>query len=103
MKITNQEITTLELLLNKLSQPQTWRGIVLALTGAGIALKPSQVAAITSVGLAVVGIINVIWKAPATHSDVAQAIQENNATQQNGVVGEPLILTQNIPEKSDKP
>jgi len=73
--------TFLAYLLDKLGQPQTWRGIILALTGAGIALKPTQIATITSVGLGIVGIINVIWKAPPSHADVAKAISDNNNKQ----------------------
>lgn len=40
-----------------LGEPSTWRGIALLLTAAGIQLSPDQVAAITSVGLAVTGFI----------------------------------------------
>lgn len=40
-----------------LGEPSTWRGIALLITAAGIQLSPDQVAAITSVGLAVTGFI----------------------------------------------
>lgn len=40
-----------------LGEPSTWRGIALLITAAGIQLSPDQIAAITSVGLAVTGFI----------------------------------------------
>lgn len=50
--------------LNRLAENSTWRGIILLLTAAGVAISPEQAAAITSAGLALVGLINVIRKAP---------------------------------------
>lgn len=48
-------------IFSRLAEPSTWRGIVALVTAAGIALSPEQVAAITSAGLAVVGIIGAFF------------------------------------------
>lgn len=44
-------------LLNRLKEPSSWRGIVLAVVAAGVALKPDQIETVVSVGLAVAGAI----------------------------------------------
>jgi hypothetical protein len=46
-------------LLARLGEASTYRGIFALLTAFGIAMKPEQAAAITSVGLALIGAINV--------------------------------------------
>ena len=48
--------------LARLGEPSTYRGIFALLTALGIALKPEQAAAITSVGLALIGAVNVFKK-----------------------------------------
>ncbi len=48
--------------LNRLAEASTWRGITFLITALGIGLNPEQVAAITTLGLAVVGTINVFKK-----------------------------------------
>lgn len=45
------------------NQPSTWRGIVVALTGFGVALKPEHSDAITAGGLIMAGLI-AIWLEP---------------------------------------
>jgi hypothetical protein len=53
-------------ILYRLGENSTWRGIVLLLTSLGITIDPEQFKAIISVGLAIVGLINVIRKAPGS-------------------------------------
>lgn len=48
--------------LDRLSEPSTWRGLVGLLTGAGVVLSPELSGQIIAVGLAVIGLINVIRK-----------------------------------------
>jgi hypothetical protein len=45
------------------TQPSSWRGLVVALTGVGAALKPEHSEAIVSGGLIVAGLI-AIWLEP---------------------------------------
>jgi len=43
----------------RLGEPSTWRGLAALLTALGISLSPEQITAITSAGLAVMGVIGV--------------------------------------------
>lgn len=49
-------------ILARLSENSTWRGLILLLTAAGATINPDLANAIISVGLAVVGLINVFRK-----------------------------------------
>jgi hypothetical protein len=51
-------------LLARLSENSTWRGLVLVATAAGLKLAPELWDSIISVGLAVVGLINIVRKGP---------------------------------------
>ncbi len=44
-------------LLERLSEPSTWRGICALVTAAGVAIDPGQVEAIIVAGLAAIGLI----------------------------------------------
>lgn len=46
-------------LFDRLQESSTWRGIFMLLTALGIYLSPEQMAAITTAGLSIVGLINV--------------------------------------------
>lgn len=52
-------------LLARLSEPSTFKGITLALTGLGVYVRPEIAAAITSIGLGVAGLIGVFTADPA--------------------------------------
>lgn len=52
----------LSYILARLGEASTYRGIFALLTAVGLALKPEQAAAITSAGLALIGVINVFKK-----------------------------------------
>ena len=65
-------------LLIKLAEETTWRGIILVGTIVGANLNPEQWQAIMSVGLSVIGLINIIKKQSASKAAVADAI--NTAT-----------------------
>jgi hypothetical protein len=58
-------------LLARLKEPSTWRGIVSVLTACGIALNPTQIEAIITVGLMIGGLIGVLTKDSATIGRVA--------------------------------
>ena len=60
--------------LDRLSESSTWRGIVLTITGLGIALEPDQAAKITAIGLGIVGVINIFRKGSPTKEEVAEAL-----------------------------
>ena len=47
-------------ILNRLSEPSTWRGIVLILTALGTTLSPEQREAITTAGLGLVGLFGAL-------------------------------------------
>lgn len=51
-------------LLNRLRENSTWRGLILLLTAAGVKLTPELQDSIVAVGLSVVGLINIVRKAP---------------------------------------
>jgi hypothetical protein len=53
-------------LLDRLKEQSTWRGIVLLVTAFGVKLDPERGEAIIALGLAVVGLINVLRKERAT-------------------------------------
>lgn len=50
--------------LIRLSENSTWRGIILVLTSAGVVIRPELANQIVSLGLALVGVINIIRKGP---------------------------------------
>ena len=52
----------LNVLLGKLSENSTWRGLILVATAVGVKLDPEQANAIIAAGLAIVGVVNVIRK-----------------------------------------
>jgi hypothetical protein len=55
MKIVN-------IVLDKLSENSTWRGIILVATAVGLKLDPELQNAILSAGLGLIGLINVVRK-----------------------------------------
>ena len=66
--------TAMNWLLDRLSETSTWRGIVLTITGLGIALDPQRAATITAAGLAIVGVINIFRQGSPTKTDLADAL-----------------------------
>jgi hypothetical protein len=55
-------MSVFNVLLGKLSENSTWRGLVLIATAVGLKLDPEQANAIIAAGLAVVGVVNVFRK-----------------------------------------
>lgn len=51
----------LKFIYTRLGEASTWRGLAALATAAGIAFSPEQVAAITALGLAVVGAIGAFF------------------------------------------
>lgn len=54
----------LEIILTRLSEQSTWRGIILLATAAGLRLSPEHWEAILSLGLSLVAAINIFRKEP---------------------------------------
>jgi hypothetical protein len=52
----------MEWILTRLAEPSTWRGVILLATSFGITVSPDMINAIVAIGLALVGLINVIRK-----------------------------------------
>ena len=48
-------------LFQRLSESSTWRGLLMLMTAAGIAITPEQTDAIVDAGLAVIGFIGVFF------------------------------------------
>ena len=53
---------TLELVLEKLSENSTWRGLILLGTALGVKIQPELQESIIVAGLGLVGLINVVRK-----------------------------------------
>lgn len=49
-------------ILERLSEPSTWRGLISVLTALGVKLRPDLAEAIISAGLGAMGVINVVRK-----------------------------------------
>lgn len=49
-------------ILKRLSEQSTWRGLILLATGLGVTIEPEKGEAIIALGLAAVGLINIIRK-----------------------------------------
>ena len=49
-------------LLQKLSENSTWRGIILVVVAVGVKIEPNLQEAILTVGLGLIGFINIIRK-----------------------------------------
>lgn len=54
--------TILKTILARLSEQSTWRGLILLATAAGLNLSPEHWEAILTLGLSVVGLINILRK-----------------------------------------
>ncbi len=52
----------LDYILNRLSEPSTWRGLFLVATAAGVNVSPEQANAIMTLGLGGVGLIGAATK-----------------------------------------
>lgn len=65
---------TLDWILARLAENSTWRGIILLITAAGLKLAPELWDSIISVGLALVGLINVIRKAPSHETETRATV-----------------------------
>jgi len=80
-KTTVEVNAALAWILGQLQQQSTWKGIILLLTSAGIYLKPDQIAAITTAGLAIVGLVNVFHNETAAADAAVQRAQQATATE----------------------
>ena len=52
----------MQYLIDRLSEPSTWRGLIALVTALGVQLSPDFQAAIISAGLACIGLVNVVIK-----------------------------------------
>lgn len=67
--------SALSWIVDRLSENSTWRGIILTLTGLGIAVSPEQAVKITALGLGIVGVINILRQGAPTKTEVAKALE----------------------------
>jgi hypothetical protein len=51
-----------KLILDRLKQESTWRGLIQIAIACGVGIKPDQAAAIIAAGVSVIGAINVFKK-----------------------------------------
>ena len=58
-------------LLDRLSEPSTWRGAVSLATALGVKLRPDLMEAIICAGLALMGMINVVRKEKDAAADTS--------------------------------
>ena len=58
----NKEMKIVNILLQRLSENSTWRGLILIATAVGVKIEPELQEAILVAGLGLVGLINVIRK-----------------------------------------
>jgi hypothetical protein len=54
---TAKENKMMKLIIDRLNEASTWRGIIALVTAAGVALSPEQQNAIVAVGLAAMGVM----------------------------------------------
>jgi hypothetical protein len=47
-------------LVSRMSEPSTWRGIIMLLTAAGVQIQPQMIEVIVSCGMALAGLIGVV-------------------------------------------
>jgi hypothetical protein len=50
------------LILDRLKQESTWRGLIQLVIACGVGIKPDQASAIIAAGVSVIGAINVLKK-----------------------------------------
>lgn len=62
-------------ILQRLTEPSTWRGIILILTSAGVGIEPAMADAIIGAGIGLAGLIGVV---------TADKKPQNDATEQQG-------------------
>ena len=53
-------MVTKQWILSRLSEPSTWRGIILVLTAAGVQLQPAMIEAVISIGIGAAGVIGMV-------------------------------------------
>ena len=58
----NKEMKIVNILLQRLSENSTWRGLILIATAVGVKIEPELQEAILVAGLGLVGLINVVRK-----------------------------------------
>lgn len=61
--------SALKFIVARLSEPSTYKGVVLALTGLGLYVRPEIAAAVTSIGLGIAGLIGVVLPDTATPAE----------------------------------
>jgi hypothetical protein len=52
----------LDIIIEKLQEPSTWRGVIALITAAGVTISPELAAQIIAGGMGLMGIINVVRK-----------------------------------------
>lgn len=61
-KITKRRAPQLTYIIERAKEPSTWRGIIVFLTGVGVAVDPALAEQIIAVGLALAGLVGFLTK-----------------------------------------
>ena len=67
-------MVTKQWILDRLSEPSTYRGIILVLTAVGVQIQPAMIEAIISIGIGAAGVIGMVT---ADKPKAEQAKQES--------------------------
>jgi len=59
--MVNENNTMIKYVFDRLSEASTWRGLIALAVATGIAFSPEQVEAIIATGLAIVGLVGVLF------------------------------------------
>ncbi len=63
----------LNFIIERLGETSTWRGVVSVLTGVGIKIRPDLSEYIISIGLSLIGIVNIFRKEKGAPADSVPA------------------------------
>lgn len=69
--------TIIDWVLARLSENSTWRGLILVLTSTGVIITPELATHIVAAGLALVGIINIVRKAPKSETSTSARVTDS--------------------------
>lgn len=74
----------IELVLARLREPSTWRGLVWLFTSAGITLQPAAWEYLTTIGMAVAGLIGVLTSERSADSSTDATLIHSRPSERGG-------------------
>jgi len=97
---------TFKYIIERLSEPSTWRGIIWLVTAVGFSLNPEQREAIAAAGMTIVGLIAVFTndgKAPPapTQESVQEEVEEQQLKTEKAVKKVRVKLKNETPKKPE--